>query len=327
MNSRISHISDFGYNESSVRFDYANLIIPVGKKGGLQLGIYPISSAQAEYQIKTSYITEVLKTTGDIYSLSLGFGYKIAPRFYGGVAFELITGGYTLSNEIRFSNDAYYSSEKYYSKGIDGRRITLGTIVSMDNLTLGLRYVHPFSMKYKTLEYNSYSEYIYNEPVDTTLTHHIVIPRELSAGIAWRIGRRHYLMSDYTYRNIQHASLLKVFNPVNVDYTSSTSHHLAAGYERRGAVGLFVPFFQSLTYRTGVFYDKHRLGTDYQSYGISAGFGIPFNNFKSRIDVGFNYGLNSGDIFEDIEMNETFFQIKISINSIERWFNTRGKYR
>jgi hypothetical protein len=327
LNTRFSYISDFGYNESSVRFDYANLMIPVGRKGGLQLGIHPISSARAEYQINTSYITEIIETIGDIYSLSLGFGYQIASRIYGGIAFELITGGYTLSNEILFSNDAYYSSEKYFSKGIDGRRLTLGTVVDLNNLTIGVRYAHPYRMKYKTLEYNSYSEYVYNEPVDTTLTHHIIIPRELSAGMAMKIGRRHYLMSDYTLRYLQDASLLKSFNPINPDHTSSSSHHLAAGYERRGAVGLFVPFFQSLTYRTGVFYDKQGLGTDFQRYGISAGLGIPFNNFKSRIDVGLHYGLNSGDIFENIEMNESFFQIKISVNSIERWFNTRGKYR
>jgi hypothetical protein len=59
LNTRFSYISDFGYNESSVRFDYANLMIPVGRKGGLQLGIHPISSARAEYQINTSYITEI----------------------------------------------------------------------------------------------------------------------------------------------------------------------------------------------------------------------------------------------------------------------------
>lgn len=327
LNTRFSYISDFGYNESTVRFDYANLMIPAGVKGGLQFGINPVSTARAEYQIQTSYITEIIKSTGDIYALSLGFGYQITPNFSGGISFEMLTGGYTLSNQIRFSNSDYYSSERYYSKGIDGRRITLGTVWSHKDLTIGLAYAYPYSMKYKTLQYDSYNEYVYNEPVDTTLTHDIIIPRELSAGIALKMGRRHYLMSDCKYWHLQDASLLKDFNPINPGYASSASYHLALGYERRGAVGLFIPFFESLTYRTGVFYDKHRLSTDYKRYGISAGIGIPFNNFKSRIDVGFNYGLNSGDIFENIEMDESFFQIKISVNSIERWFNTRGKYR
>ncbi|MDD3806712.1 MAG: hypothetical protein PHE86_01575 [Candidatus Marinimicrobia bacterium] len=327
LNGRFSYISDYGFNESTIRFNYANLIIPIRKKGGFQLGINPLSTAHAEYQIKTSYITEIIKSSGDIYDISLGFGYAITPRFFAGISFEMLAGSYLLSNQIRFTNENYYTSERYYSKGIDGRRITLGTAWQQKNLSFAFTYSYPYTMKYKTLHYDSYNNYLYNNPDDTTFTHDIILPQEFAVGATCKFGQRHYIVTDYKFLKMQDVSLLKKFNPINVDYAESASHYLSLGYERRGAVGLFVPFFESLTYRAGLFYEKNGLSTGYESYGMSAGIGIPFNNFKNRVDVGFHYGLNSGVIYNNIELNETFFQLKISINSLERWFNTRGKYR
>jgi hypothetical protein len=325
--SKFSYISDFGYNESIMLFDYINLMIPLGKKGGMQFGLNPLTSARAEYQIKTHYITEIIKNTGDIYSISLGMGYRFHENIYAGLTWEMLFGGYVQSNQITFSNPDFYSSERYFSKGVDGRRFTLGFLALYNNLNIGLTYSHPYTMKYKSFEYDSYNSYVYNEPLDTTLTHDIILPREMSAGLAFKIGRRHYLMTDYTYRYLKNTEGLRLFNPLRPDFNSSGSHHLGVGYERRGAVGLFIPFFESLTYRTGAFYDQNHLSVEMSRYGISAGLGIPFNNFKSRIDLSLNYGLNSGIVFENIDIDESFFQVKISVNSIERWFNTRGKYR
>ncbi len=325
--SKFSHISDFGFNESLLLFDYVNLMIPLGKKGGLQFGLNPLASARAEYQIKTNYITEIIKNTGDLYSLSLGLGYKFHQNVYAGMSWEMLMGSYTQSNQIDFSNPEFYSSEQVFSKGLDGRRLTLGFILSKADFNAGLTYSHPYNMKYKSMEYNSYSAYVYNEPVDTTLIHENVLPRELSMGLSMKMGRRHYLMTDYSYRFLPNSEGLAEFNPIRPDFESTSSHHLGIGYERRGAVGLFVPFFESLTYRTGAFYDQNHLSVDMSRYGLSAGLGIPFNNFKSRVDVSVNYGLNLGTIFDNIDIDESFLQIKISVNSIERWFNTRGKYR
>lgn len=327
LKTKISHISDFGYNESSVRFDYVNLLIPLGSRGGMLIGFNPLTSAKAEYQIAKSYTTEILTNSGDIYTLSLGLGYRVHDNYHLGLSLQMLTGGYTQSDQINFENPEYDAAERYITHGIDGRRIVLGSLLSFDKLSLGLSYAHAYSMTYHTYNYNTYSHFIYNDPSDTLRSEKIILPNELSAGISLKLSQRLFLTSDYAYRTIQTPSNLTGFNAMNTTHSPSPSHSLGIGLEKRGAVGLFVPLRESITFRCGAFYDKNALSLDYNTKGITGGLGIPFNNFKSRIDVSFIYGLNSGVIFENIHLNESFYQIKVSVNSIERWFNTRGKYR
>jgi hypothetical protein len=325
--TKISHISNFGYNESSVRFDYVNLLIPVGLRGGMLIGFNPLTTAKAEYQVATPYITEILTNNGDIYTISLGMGYRIFNNFHLGLSLQMLTGGYTQSDQIIFDNPEYATAEQYISRGIDGRRMVLGTLLAYEKLSIGLSYAQTYSMTYHTYNYNSYSHFIYNDPEDTIRSEKIILPNELSAGISLRLSRKLFWVSDYTFRSMSKSSNLTNFNTIKTTHNPTHSHSLAVGLEKRGAVGLFVPLRESITYRIGAFYDENGLSLDYRTMGLSGGLGIPFNNFKSRIDVSFIYGLNSGVIFENINLDESFYQIKVSVNSIERWFNTRGKYR
>jgi len=333
LKTKISHVSDFGYNESSVRFDYVNLLIPVGSRGGMLIGFNPLTAAKAEYQIITPYTTEILTNSGDIYTVSLGMGYRIYNNLHAGLSLQMLTGGYTQSDQIKFSNSEYNSAERYISHGIDGRRIVLGTLLAGKKLSIGLSYAQTYSMTYHTYNFRSYSHFIYNDPIDTVRSEKVILPNELSAGFTLKLSQMLFFMSDYTVRSMSNPSNLENFNAIKTAHNSTASHSFGAGLEKRGAVGLFVPLRESITYRLGVFYDENRLSLDYRSMGLSGGLGIPFNNFKSRIDVSFIYGLNSGVIFENTileektSLDESFYQIKISVNSIERWFNTRGKYR
>lgn len=90
--TKISHISNFGYNESSVRFDYVNLLIPVGLRGGMLIGFNPLTTAKAEYQVATPYTTEILTNNGDIYTISLGMGYRIFNNFHLGLSLHMQAG-------------------------------------------------------------------------------------------------------------------------------------------------------------------------------------------------------------------------------------------
>ncbi len=327
LKTKISHITNSGYNESTVRFDYINLLIPVGSKGGMHIGFNPLTSAKAEYQITQSHTTEILTNSGDIYTISLGLGYRIYNNVHLGISLQMLTGGYTQSDQIVFDNPAYDTAERYVTHGIDGRRIALGTLLTYNNLSMGLSYSHTYSMTYHTYNYKTYSHFIYNDPTDTLRSTNIILPNELNAGISLKLSNKLFFISDYTYRGIASPEKLKDFNTIKSNHNPTSSHSLGIGLEKRGAVGLFVPLRESVTYRFGAFYDKNGLSLDYKTMGVTAGVGLPFNNFKSRIDVSFIYGLNSGDIFENTSLDESFYQIKVSVNSIERWFNTRGKYR
>jgi len=69
-----------------------------------------------------------------------------------------------------------------------------------------------------------------------------------------------------------------------------------------------------------------------QTVGISLGLGLPFTQFRNRIDAAFICEYNSGTLYEQsgidpIRVSEFVYHLKVSISIAETWFRTRSIVR
>lgn len=76
--SQLNSLEGVGYTDGYTGFKYGLLKFPVAQKGGLALGMRPITSSHASYRIATadSSSTETTSSDGNIYAASIGVGYS-----------------------------------------------------------------------------------------------------------------------------------------------------------------------------------------------------------------------------------------------------------
>ena len=335
INSHFNDIDPFGSTESLVGFSYGIIKFPFTKKGGCSIGLVPIASANSTYNIESSDIgySEQILNNGKIYSANINIGYKILPFLDVGLGYEFLTGGYNFVKDLSFVDESMVSAKLTSDLGIDGRQLSTGVILSLkDKLSFGISYSYIFDINQQII--NTYSaKGNYYSLKDTTFSNDKIFPNKLDIGITYNISKKYRLNLEfltYGFNNID-----KV-NPVYESGGINNYSHFGFGLEKNGENSIFDSFFEKMIFRTGCFYNNNYYHNSSDeavvSKGITFGIGIPYNKFKSRIDLSFVWERNSGTIYEDlnidaVNIDENVYRIQISFLTTEKWFNTKGKYR
>lgn len=333
--SHFNNIDPFGYTESAVDFSYGTIIFPFSKKGGCSIGLVPIASANSTYNIRNNSggYTEQIINDGKLYSANINIGYKVLPFLDVGFGYEFLTGGYNFIKDIDFDDESLQSANLTSDYGIDGRQLSTGAVLSYkDKINFGISYSFVFNMEQKIINIYDATNNYYSLK-DTTYSADDILPNKLNIGVTYNINKKYRLNLEfltYGFDNIDEV------NPVYENGGVNNYSHFGFGLEKSGGNSIFDSFFKKMILRTGCFYNSnyyHNSSDDAViSKGITFGIGIPYNKFKSRIDLSFVLERNSGTIYEhqstgELNIDENVYRLQISFLTTEKWFNTKGKYR
>lgn len=347
--SNHNNILGVGNTNNYSGFNYGNIKIPVTDRGGMMLGLIPLTSVNSSYKIENTDdgYTETTEGMGNLYSASLGFGYSFFKRqnLAIGGSFDLIVGGYTLTNTLEFIDSTIIPVAVEHDESYDGTQINLGLSYSpLPWLTAGASLGKVLSTSKRTISTymanGSNNYYTYTDTTDYTDLG-LIFPDRLTAGIAVKLSDKHVITADYLTYNASILDDAYSFNPLYDGLVTGDFQHIGLGFERVGTLSKYVPYAQAMTYRAGLYYDTNYLrsnnilqsiDTPIKTYGFTLGAGIPFTEFANRVDLTFSVEYNTGivyntEIIDAIHADELYFRFDIGILISETWFNTKGKLR
>ena len=101
----------------------------------------------------------------------------------------------------------------------------------------------------------------------------------------------------------------------------NNSYRLGAGFEYLPQKKRFIPYFQKLTYRAGIFSGRFNTmfnDKEINEYGFTLGLGLPLGFMRNHLDISFEYG-NRGNLNNNLA-KESFFQFHFTLTASELWF-------
>lgn len=141
-------------------------------------------------------------------------------------------------------------------------------------------------------------------------------PLQFGVGSALRLGSRWNLALDYAYQ--KWSATLQEPAPNYEDW-----FHFGIGFERELLMKYNAGFFDRMDYRAG--FSATRLGYKFNQesameYGIHLGLGIPFGDYRNRLDFAISGGLRGSESKNLAE--EKFVNFRVEVNIGERWFQS-----
>lgn len=317
--------SDFSKSDGDVTG--INIGVPLWKEKGVTLtaGFNPYS--QINYKI-TNIVSSTDLTYKQSYSGSghisrINFGLSITPINFitiGGnfnYNFGSITSLKYLDFGSQYINNTYIRKENNlnginWNGGVRFNFSALGKNQILQNLTLGLFYD-------AKLDLTSDVETIYATSIgfDTTRNYEIItsVPFSYGIGFSKQFGKQTILAGDVL---IQNWSSFIPFGQTTAEF--SNSYRAGIGVEILPAIKFDKTFFESLTYRFGVFWGKEYYtinGESIKKLGLALGINVPLDQYNS-IDFGISYSVRGK---EDIKMvKDQYFKFSAAINFGELWF-------
>ena len=315
---------------------------PLSQKGGLALGLSPLTSSHSSYQIvdEVNGYNETASSVGNIYAATLGAGYSFFKKgqLAIGASVDFLIGGYNITKEMDFSSDLYSDVLIETDEGFTGWKYTGGvSIRPLDFLSIGASYSHVSnSSRRQITNYMTNGTYFYSYIDTVDYTNASVFPDRFSVGLAFMPIPRYIFTVDWMQYQFADLASDFSFNPFYEGSEITPFNHYGLGFERQGTLSEYVPFHESLTYRAGLYYEEqymaNSMGVPVKTYGLTLGIGVPFTKYQNRVDAAFTVEHNTGTIYEQtgispINVSEFVYHFNLSITIAENWFNTRGKYR
>lgn len=322
-----SSTSTSNFSKSDGDVTGVNIGVPVWKEKGLTItaGFNPYS--QVNYKI-TNFISSTDLTYKQTYSGSghisrINFGLSVTPisPITFGANFNYNFGNITSLKYLDFGsqyiNNTYIRKENNLN-GINwagSLRLNLGAIDNnqiFQDLSLGLFYQ-------TKLDLTSDVETIYATSIglDTTRNYEITtsIPLSYGFGFSKRFGKQTILAGDIL---IQNWSSFIPFGQTTAEF--SNSYRVGLGIEILPAIKFDRTFFESLTYRFGVFFGREYYkikNENINKFGLAFGANIPLDQYNS-IDIGISYSIRGK---EDVGIvKDQYLKISAAINFGELWF-------
>ncbi len=301
--------------------DYITMQFPVSKYIGVSLGLLPFSSVGYSFGNEITHGTNAYEGSGGLNQLyagvggkffnSLGIGANISYLFGTTINDIYVNTGEssTLFERVMQVRDWRVQFGAQYSFNINTKnRITLGAVFTPGKKLLGKTWgvyydvnkdVAPDTIGY-TKTSNGYS-----------------LPNSWGGGINYEWDNRLMAEVDFTYQDWGNAkySVLENFEQTRFDNRWEVSAGLQFTPKPRGN------YAQRIQYRIGGFYNHDYLlihNNNIKEYGVSAGFGLPVNGFKTIVNLGFEY--RHRQAAPQALVKEDYFNITLGVNFNEMWF-------
>ncbi len=317
-------------NQFGGGLDYVTLQFPLGKYMGGSVGLVPFSSVGYSFGNKITNGIDSRQGSGSLNELYLGIAGRPFNGFTVGAHVSYLFG--TILNETYAMLSSEQSSLFQKQLIVRDYRLNFGAQYSFapvagDRLTLGLTY-SPEKSLLGTGRSVNYDTALDSEPQfsdEHKLKGNYSIPETWGAGINYQFGRKVMVEFDYTYQPWSKAK----FRPSEGVAESLHSYADRSKY----ALGMqFVPnfrggYFKRINYRVGAYWSDDYLklrGNQLREYGVTAGFGFPVPEFKTTVNLGFEW--KHRQAHPNPLIKENYLCITIGVNFNEMWFQQSKIY-
>lgn len=313
-----SHEKTFGGG-----LDYVTMQVPIGKYMGASVGLLPFTSVGYSFgsEIENGYTTR--EGSGGISQLYLGVAGRPFKGFGIGANVAYLFG--TTYNDLYATTISGSRSLFERQMVIRDWRLDIGAqygynINPADRVTVGVTYSPGKSFHGHT--FGMYYDASLDNPVPDTvgytkLSGLYTMPDTWGAGINWHHNNSIMVELDFTYQPWSKAKYQALEGFEDTHFADRTK--IAAGVQyvpnARGA------YFKRINYRLGAYYNRDYLmikDNNVREHGITAGLGFPVPNFKTTINLGFEWKHRQASPVALLK--EDYFNITIGVNFNEMWF-------
>lgn len=304
-----------------------NLGIPLSTERGMVLTMGFNSMIRSNYKILSKVTTpdvtydQTYAGNGGISRVNFGLSYKVLGGIYLGAEYNYAFGNQTKLSYLDFGNQLYENTYIRKENNLKGSFVKGGVVFSINKLlksdklndfTLGFMYQSKLNLS--SNEDAIYASIVGNDTLRNTYSD-VQVPQAFGVGITKQIGKQVILSGDMLMQQWSN------FIPGNIGKTDYTnSYRYGFGAEILPAVKKDKTFWESLTYRMGVFYDNTYFtinGEKINRYGLGLGVGIPIGNSNS-FDLGISMSIRGKDGNGLIQ--EKYLKLTAGLNFGELWF-------
>lgn len=352
----LSFMADFGmiqdntiYRQGDIRsahntFNIYDFIMtfPIYRSSAFKVGLIPysdigydFSSVETDPSIigNTGNITYDSYGAGSVYQAFLGAGVTFWKKLSVGADMIYYFGNLDKVTQMQFSDDSYRSlnsGSELTVRGVTGKfglqfEQKLGGNVSM---IVGATYklgtdMKGYSTNYRYANQSSVTDSL-RHTVDTLSALGLRFADEIGIGIALKGGDKwtaefDYTRSDWSRSGLDRAPGFKVNGESN--FTTTVSQSFRAGFEIIPNINDIRYYFNTCSYRFGVYYDQayYKLdGNNVNSMGITLGMTLPvfklYNGISLGMDIGQRASTRNGMI------RERYAKFVIGFNIHDLWF-------
>ena len=326
------------YATGSATLAYLNVAFPLGKHGGLALGLRPVSHVYYDIiDTNRKSQTQVLDSSASEYTGEGGLNYAyigLAGKIKGfslGFNFGYLFG--TIRSTSRLENlDTTHVDNSDFSKFVKlggiywkGGAQYQAALSKKVTLRLGATLTINQDLSASSDDYLSSFHYSSGVEVDDTITHtsdtsgHWRLPMSYSFGAFltgdnWSVGLDYSAMNWTNYRE---------FGSVD-EYVTDNTTRVSIGGEYTPDPSAPYKYLPHVTYRAGFYYgtDYVRINsTDIKYYGFTVGASLPFKRSTDRIHIALEFGKRGTE--SDNLVKENYFRLHLGISLNDRWFIKR----
>ncbi len=346
--SKFLYINDGALNQNTsyTSLSYLALGIPVGKKGGLMVGLQP--NTNVGYDIKD----EIFDTDNELIEINSFDGNGGTNRFYGSFGYNVFKGlsigveaeylfGNISNNILYQQKDVTFGTKHELLSNLTGTSFKLGAQYHK-KLKNDLSASAGVSLKLKNTIKATSEEYMYSFTTISSIEFHndtlvsnqniegkITRPTAIATGVGLGKSNKWQIGFDYETQKALELDQTVFHSNNKIEYTSKSKYSLG---------GFWIPKTNSITsywhrvvYRAGIKYENTGLSingtgnsgdfTPINDFGISFGLGFPIGNQLSQVNLGLEYG-NRGNTTSGL-IKENYFNLRLSLNLTDKWFRKR----
>lgn len=337
-NTYSAKTSGASVTQSMGGFNGVGIAIPVWQLA-ISSGLYPYSRLDYE-QVETGKITTGTGTSTDYTFTYTGVGgLNMVPLSVGyaplqdeklgtvrlGFSYNFMFGTFERTVKNRYTSTDFASSDYTDRDHLSGQTLTFGLgyetkkglFAKEDQLSLGLAYTTSCNLSAERRATVSASTG--TDTVSTLNNQGVRLPAKIAFGLAYRPNSNVTVACDVVS---QKWSELKYLND-DVSYRRDALR-IALGAELLPTTERRAPYWKKIAYRAGFYSNQTYLkfGSDeINETGVTLGFGLPFAQDASRLDLAFDYGLR-GTTSNDL-IKENVFRVRIGLTIGEQWFLQR----
>ena len=330
LNSTISVKDDGNSSQTNYDFNFTHIAMgfSVSNRWKMSFGLVP--KTKTSYNIDTMepvdgstdlYYTNVAGS-GGINEIFWGHGFKAAKNLSIGVELHAYFGSVKQEKYITYQTTQVYLDEtnKYNGLGLKagfqykienlfGTNTTIGAIASIPASLSGSQDVSG------TKSYSSGGSTIIIDETDNYIDD-AKIPLKIGFGITTQVRK---LTFNLDYKKNYWSDSYN--SDSNYTYTDQNIYALGVEYKRETNS---LQYFRKIVYRMGVSYDSGYLNlsdTKVDSYGLTAGVGLPISDKGSTLNISYSYG-REGTLNDNLVM-DNFHTFSLNVSLFDNWFQKR----
>jgi hypothetical protein len=319
--------------------DYMSVGLPIGRFGGVALGLVPYSAvgyriSNTTFSTEDGEVVRDLKKyqgQGGLNKVFLGYGFQVNKNFSIGADVTYNFGNIETTN-IRYISRAELGAQEVNDSDMSGLNFNIGAMYQMQYKKYDFYSSIAFTPQSKlnltntrtisSIQYSEdYSPGIVDQLDPDVTDSNLKLPSQLSVGLGFGQTKKWLVGTEVTFR--QSNNFDNRFSDVTQATFENGMQYSFGGY--------FVPdynsfssYFKKVTYRAGFRYEKTGMvirNESIKDYSYTGGFGFPLGGAFSNLNIGVEYGRRGTAKANLVEENYTNVIMSLSLN--DRWFVKR----